>query len=135
MLSSSQKAEIVEESYRTSLALAAKKHQVSVNNICRWRKRCERKSGAGRKVHDPSMEDRLVSWIRQYPNLTRQAIRVQAKLLSRDPTFKASKGWYERFISRHKFIRLGAELQAKPESQGKKEPKTEMNSEEPFLCE
>jgi hypothetical protein len=30
-----------------------KKHKVSVNNICRWRKRCERKLGAGRKISDP----------------------------------------------------------------------------------
>ena len=37
------------------LAKVSKKYKVSVNNVCRWRKRCERKRGAGRKVCDPSM--------------------------------------------------------------------------------
>jgi hypothetical protein len=33
----------------------SRKYHVSVNNICRWRKRCDRRSGAGRKVTDMEM--------------------------------------------------------------------------------
>jgi len=41
----------------------AKKYNVSVNNICRWRKRCDRRSGAGRKVTNMEMESRLLEWL------------------------------------------------------------------------
>lgn len=41
----------------------AKKYHVSVNNICRWRKRCDRRSGAGRKVTDMEMEYKLLQWL------------------------------------------------------------------------
>lgn len=66
-----------------------------MNNICRWRNRCDRKAGAGRKVHDPQMEVRLLDWIQRVDGqMTRQMIRKKAQELSRDQRFKASKGWY-----------------------------------------
>ena len=75
---------------------------MSVNNICRWRKRCERKIGAGRKVSDPEMEKGLVEWINsQTETLTKRSVRDQAKLLCANVNFKGSKGWFERLIIRH----------------------------------
>jgi uncharacterized protein YjcR len=46
----------------------AKKYNVSVNNICRWRKRCDRRSGAGRKVTDMDMESQLLEWLAKQRN-------------------------------------------------------------------
>ena len=50
------KRKIVEETRDHTVIEVAKKYGVSVNNICRWRKRCDRRSGAGRKVTDTNME-------------------------------------------------------------------------------
>lgn len=76
---------------------------MSVNNICRWRKRCDRRSGAGRKVNDQEMEIALLQWIRKNStNLTRKIIQKKAKELSKNDEFKASKGWFERFFKRNK---------------------------------
>lgn len=46
----------------------ARKYHVSVNNICRWRKRCDRRSGAGRKVTDMEMEYQLLEWLLKQHN-------------------------------------------------------------------
>lgn len=67
----------------------------------------ERKEGSGRHPKSLEMEQRLLNWIREkvenlqeFPSMIEQ--REMAKLLSSDPTFKASKGWRERFYERNK---------------------------------
>lgn len=52
------------EAETIGLAKASKKHKVSINNVCRWKRRCERKVGAGRKVSDPDMEEEIIAWIK-----------------------------------------------------------------------
>jgi transposase-like protein len=105
MLSTEEKQMIVRECHYLTTHQVSKKYGISVNNICRWRKRCERKTGAGRKVHDPRMEIDLLKWISQVGKkspLTRQLIRKKAIELSEDDNFKASKGWFERFMNRNR---------------------------------
>ena len=36
-----------------------KRFNISVNNICRWKKTCERKIGAGRKIINQLLEERV----------------------------------------------------------------------------
>jgi transposase-like protein len=73
----------------------AKKYGVSVNNICRWRKRCDRRSGAGRKVTDMEMENNLLLWLtKQNAPIPRKEVQLMAKKMSRSQGFKASKGWF-----------------------------------------
>lgn len=60
ILSEELKKQIVDESKIMTMVEVAKKYNVSVNNICRWRKRCDRRSGAGRKVTDMEMECKLL---------------------------------------------------------------------------
>ena len=80
----------------------AKKYNVSVNNICRWRKRCDRRSGAGRKVTDTEMEERLLEWIKKQTGIiSRKTIQNKARELGSQEDFKASKGWFERFYKRN----------------------------------
>lgn len=85
---------------------------MSLNNLCRWKKSCSRRSGAGRKVTDSNMEEKLLEWIRSARDkgeyLSKAAIQKQALLLSKNSTFKASKGWYERFYRRN--YHLGLDL-------------------------
>jgi len=54
-LSEDLKKQIVDETKNMTMVEVAKKYNVSVNNICRWRKRCNRRVGAGRKVTDMDM--------------------------------------------------------------------------------
>lgn len=55
ILSEDLKKQIVDETKNMTMVEVAKKYNVSVNNICRWRKRCNRRAGAGRKVTDMDM--------------------------------------------------------------------------------
>ena len=51
------------------------------------------------------MENELLRWIDQMGGtvvVTRQLIRRKAIELSRDDSFKASKGWFERFMNRNR---------------------------------
>lgn len=93
---------IVSEAEVNGLNRTSKKFKVSVNNICRWRKRCERKLGAGRKISDPEMERKLVEWISDQARvITKREVRNQAKMLCANQNFKGSKGWLERLMVRH----------------------------------
>lgn len=105
MLSTEEKQKIVRECHYYSINEVSRMYGISINNICRWRKRCERKSGAGRKVHNPSMESAILRWIGSLGAstvITRQLIRKKAIELAQDSTFKASKGWFERFMNRNR---------------------------------
>jgi len=46
-----------------SITQVAKIYGVSINNLCRWKKTCERRAGAGRKVTNMEMEKTLIEWI------------------------------------------------------------------------
>jgi transposase-like protein len=111
ILSKETKQFMVEEVERTNLSYVSRKYGISPNNLYRWKKHCERKAGAGRKVSDRGMEERLIEWIRgelgkKRGNLTRKEIQNQAITFSSDPNFKASKGWFERFVKRNKTLDL-----------------------------
>ena len=61
----------------------AKKFHVSVNNICRWRKRCDRRTGAGRKVTDMGMEVQLLEWLnKQQSPIARREVQIRARKMS-----------------------------------------------------
>ena len=49
------------------------------------------------------MEQKLLTWIYEQPikKLMKKDIQIQAKSFSTVLGFKASKGWYERFIERN----------------------------------
>ena len=63
----------------------AKKYGVSINNLFRWKKTCERKKGNGRKIIDAKLEQRLIEWIKQEielnggRRLTKKYIQRRAK--------------------------------------------------------
>ncbi len=82
-----------------------KRFNISVNNICRWKKTCERKVGAGRKIINQDLEERvkefIIESISQKKTLTRKIIQQKAKEYSDSSSFKASKGWFERFYNRN----------------------------------
>ena len=62
--------------------------------------------GGGRKIKDPGMEKKLLSWFDSYHNkegnkLTTSLFKEMAKHYSKDGTFRASKGWLQKFRKRH----------------------------------
>lgn len=96
---------------RTTIAYVSKKYGIATNNLCRWKKTCERRRGAGRKITDAKLEERLIKWIKEEQNkknltLTRKQIQENAKLWAEDRNFKASKGWFERFAKRNSELNL-----------------------------
>ena len=49
------------------------------------------------------MESLLLNWIEEKSGIiSRKEVQKKAKLFSKDPNFKASKGWFERFYKRNK---------------------------------
>jgi hypothetical protein len=105
ILSESEKSFIVYLSTLTTTCEVARRFNISVNNICRWKKGTKRKVGAGRKVVNLGMEAKVIEYVKELTKsgkvFSRRQIQDKAKELSTDPTFKASKGWFERFYSRN----------------------------------
>jgi hypothetical protein len=119
ILSREAKQFLINEVERTNLSYVSRKYGISPNNLYRWKKHCDRKVGAGRKVADQQMENMLVEWIvdelaKGRKNLTRKQIQMRAIGFSRDSSFKASKGWLERFIKRNKQLNLADYFGLKP---------------------
>lgn len=52
ILSKASKLFLVNQIQYIGVTSVAKMYGVSVNNLCRWKKTCDRKVGAGRKVND-----------------------------------------------------------------------------------
>ena len=80
---------------------------VPIKNLKRWLKNgFERKKG-GRKTQDPEMEVKLKAWICEFFKFNKKMPehllikKMALKLSNFQMTFKASKGWYEKFILRH----------------------------------
>ena len=63
------------------------------------------KYGAGRKPDNEEMEEELFGLIvelrSRHLRVSRRMIRMQAKSLSSDDGFMASRGWLDRFMKRH----------------------------------
>ena len=107
MLSKSKKKEIVEFAKAHGLNQAENKFRVKKKRIIDWIDNgVERKKGAGRKTLDPKMEDKLVEWIREsvdQMNFFPAGTKIKEKALelySKNGNFKASKGWYDKFLKR-----------------------------------
>ena len=85
---------------------AAQIQNVPIKNLKRWLENgYERKKG-GRKTQDPLMELKLVEWINDFKKIndimpTSKLIKKVAMKFSNVKNFKASKGWYEKFIHRY----------------------------------
>ncbi len=90
---------LVKQTEVITIAQVSKIYGVSINNLCRWKKSCSRKIGAGRKIMNQLLETRLITWIQAEMNnnngrsLTKKLIQQRAREWSGDPQFKASKGW------------------------------------------
>lgn len=100
----------------------SKEIQIPIKNVKRWlefgpeRKKgkgIKLKSGGGRKTLDPDMEDDLYDWClaeskrKEGKPLSRSTLKQAARKFSRFPgSFKASKGWLDKFIKRYKISGL-----------------------------
>lgn len=107
MFTENEKLEIVNFACQNGVHKASQKYGVKVKKILDWKENgVQRKKGAGRKTLDPEMESKLILWIEQiieknktYP--TGQMIKDKAlSLYTGDGKFKASKGWYDKFLKR-----------------------------------
>ena len=88
------------------LRKVARDLKVPLKNLKRWVEvGAHRKKGGGRKTLDPDMEYELYQWcLSQLTDkpLTRGLIKQRARNLSRfQGSFKASKGWLDKFIKRY----------------------------------
>jgi len=54
----------VSQTQYMSISSVAKMYGISINNLCRWKKTCERKAGAGRKVNDKNLEEKIIDFIK-----------------------------------------------------------------------
>lgn len=79
-----------------------------MKNLKRWISKGYKRKKGGRKTKDPQMEEQLIKWIKDYEDLnmkfpSQKLIKKIALQLSNfKDSFKASKGWYEKFIIRYK---------------------------------
>ena len=103
----SLKNEAIRLSKIKSVKEAADTLCITEKNIKRWLKNGpERKKGAGRKTMDPRMEHRLLDWIKDEFNRNKglpdsKEIKSKARSFSENETFKASKGWCDKFLKRN----------------------------------
>lgn len=63
--------------------------------------------GGGRKIRDPDMESKLLNWFETHHKtkgnkVTTKEFKTMALFFSKDRTFRASKGWLQKFRRRHK---------------------------------
>ncbi len=98
ILSQSEKEYIVHLATKITTCEVARKFNISVNNICRWKKGCARKVGAGRKITNQALEEKIIVYVKgevkKGSALTRKQVQLKAKELSESKSFKASKGWF-----------------------------------------
>jgi transposase-like protein len=86
---------------------ASKLMNVPLKNLRRWIENGPKRKKGGRKTHDPQMEVKLYNWVSNYRDVhkqlpSRKEIKSTALRFSHFPEkFKASKGWYEKFMLRH----------------------------------
>lgn len=107
------KENVVQYSKIYGINETCKKFKVTKKNIERWQlKGLERKKGAGRKTTNPQLELEMLDWVEDYIRNNkklpkRKFIILQAKNFVSE-SFKASKGWCDKFLKRNKlrFARL-----------------------------
>lgn len=103
-----QKLEAIRIAQLTSPQEAAEILNIPIKNIRRWLKNgYQRKKGAGRRTQDPEMEKLLIQWMADYFKLyqkipVNKELKIKARKLSKIPTFKASKGWCDKFWKRNR---------------------------------
>jgi hypothetical protein len=101
------KNEAISISRQSGIKAAAELLKIPEKNIKRWMKQGpERKKGAGRKTMDPAMERGLLDWIADTFRQTKvfpdfKEVKAQAKFFSNNGSFKASKGWCDKFMRRN----------------------------------
>jgi len=61
----------------------SRRFNISVNNICRWKKGCARKVGAGRKITNQNLEEKVIQYVKNLVRkgelLTRKKVQLKAK--------------------------------------------------------
>ena len=113
------KLQAVEVAEKKSKEAAAREFSVDPRRIREW---CAQKEkllelkkqggskrkqldGAGRRVQSEDMEETLLSWIMELRGrnvrVSRKMIQLQAKALASVESFTASRGWLEKFMTRH----------------------------------
>lgn len=110
------KLKIIAYAEKVSNREASRKFGVPESCIRDWKKNrakieqtsaiSKRLPGGGRKACSPCMEEALADWIDSYRSchfrVTRSAIQRKAlELYDGDTEFTASRGWLERFLTRH----------------------------------
>ena len=65
--------------------------------------------GGGRKIKNPSMEKKLLEWYDDYHivrgnKITTKEFKQKALAFSNDSTFRASKGWLQKFRRRYNIV-------------------------------
>jgi len=110
MFSESRKTEITLLAKKIGVRQAAKASDIDLKRLRRWIKHgIKRKPGGGRKPLYPELEEKIIDRICETARKTnkimnRNDIRQLSSKLSTDPEFKASKGWLDKFICRHKDV-------------------------------
>jgi hypothetical protein len=86
----------------------AKLCNIPVKSLKRWALMGpERKKGGGRKTRDPEMEAKLIKWIKEQlvkgEYLDTKMIKKKALKFTKNESFLASKGWFNKFQKKYKF--------------------------------
>jgi len=106
MISFEKRQKAVELADDIGLLKAAEQLNIPDKRIRKWMiDGPERKKGAGRRMLDPWMEDKLIDWLDGFVKHSnyfppRSIIKSQARIISRVKSFKASKGWCDKFFKR-----------------------------------
>ena len=85
---------------------ASQMHRVPIKNLRRWLKNGIKTRKGGRKTRDPDMEENLKHWILEFERThlelpsKKLIVNKALELTKYKDVFKASKGWYEKFIIR-----------------------------------
>lgn len=102
---------------------AAEILNLPIKNLKRWIKNGPIRRKGGRKTQDPKMEERLLFWIDEFRRElhkfpSAKDIRERAKEFGEgSKSFKASKGWLEKFMGRHYSDEYNAEKRSKQYSE------------------
>jgi hypothetical protein len=101
-----EKKNFIEMVNQTSIKEVSNIHGIQIKLLYRWIKYgCQRKKGCGRKIIDEEMEKKLVEWINKQKKtemkITRRMITDKALSLSTKVEFKASQGWFHKFVIRY----------------------------------
>ena len=118
-LSVAEKLKVLTVAKEIGNRAASRQFDMSEGCIRQWRKKEDRLrhlkqkcsgsrirlDGAGRCLKDPGFDKDLLEWfLDQRQNgiaITSQLLRLQAQRMNKNPSFKASTGWYRQWKKRH----------------------------------